>query len=234
MDPFSILVGTGSLIQMSLELGKYIKDVYEAAASFQEDVGSLLCEIQDLESVNKSIEHFHRNEVHGYSSGQLELPDQDLEIWQNTIKTLQNCSNTVKRLQSVLHGIIGKNGLKVTGWRDGVKKALRKQAKDGEVNEIRLKLSAYRESLNVSLTLLNLSEASFSKSWSTLTRNRICTQKGSRDAQNFGFQLHKQIASLQSRVLWNDSDTVRAEITPHKSHTADEDSYTNPFVLHLQ
>ena len=54
MDPFSVLVGVWSLIEMSLQLGKYLKDVYEAAASFEEDIGSLLREIQDLESVNKS------------------------------------------------------------------------------------------------------------------------------------------------------------------------------------
>lgn len=156
MDPFSIIVGTGGLLQLSFQLGKYLKDVYEAAASFQDEIGSLLSEIQDLESVNKSIENLYKNGVNDYTSGQSKLPHQDLEIWQNTVKTLQNCSNTVKRLQTVLQLITGKSGLKLTGWLDGVKKALRKQAKDGELNEIRLKLSAYRESLNVSLTLLNL------------------------------------------------------------------------------
>ena len=54
MNPFSVLVGAGSLIEMCLQLGKYLKDVYEAAASFEKDMGSLLREIQDLESVIKS------------------------------------------------------------------------------------------------------------------------------------------------------------------------------------
>lgn len=156
MDPFSISVGTIALLQLSLQLGKYLKEVYDIAASFQEEIGSLLSEIQDLESVTKSIEHLHQSGVNGYTSGQSGLPHQDREIWQNTAKTLQNCSNTVKGLQTVLQAITGKSGLKVTGWRDGVKKTLRKQAKYGELNEIRLKLSAYRESLNISLTLLNL------------------------------------------------------------------------------
>lgn len=156
MDPFSISVGTLALLQFSLQLGKYLKDVYDAAASFQEEIGSLLSEIQDLESVNKSIGHLQKSGFNGYTAGQSGLSHQDREIWQNTAKTLENCSKTVKRLQTVLQAITGKSGLKVTGWRDGVKKALRKQAKDGELNEIRLKLSAYRASLNISLTLLNL------------------------------------------------------------------------------
>jgi hypothetical protein len=156
MDPFSVFIGVGSLIEMSLQLGKYLKIVYEAAASFEGEIGSLLHEIQDLDSVNKSIEHLHRTETGSYTSGHLELPRQDLEVWQNTIKTLQDCSETVKRLQNVLEAITGKSGVKVTGWRDGIKKQLRKQTKDGELNQIRLKLSVHRESLNMSLTLLNL------------------------------------------------------------------------------
>lgn len=154
MDPFSVVVGVGSLIEMSLQLGKFLKNVYEAAASFEGEVGSLLREIQDLSSVNKSIENLHRAEI-GESS-ERQLPRQDLDIWQNTVKTLQECSETIKRLQRLLEDITGKGGAKVTGWRDGFKKQLRKQSKDGELKDIRIKLSVHRDSLNVSLTLLNL------------------------------------------------------------------------------
>lgn len=192
MDPFSITVGVGSLIEMSLQLGKYLKDVYEAAASFEGEIDSLFREIRDLDSVNKVIVHLYRSETGIYASAHQEPPRQDMEIWQNTVKTLQDCSETLKKLQSVLEAIIGKSGVKVTGWRDGIKKQLRKQSKDGELNQIRLKLSAHRESLNVSLTLLNLTY----------------TQRGSKDAQLFGFQLHRQIASLQSRFASIETDTV--------------------------
>ena len=157
MDPFSLVVGVGSLIDLSLKLGKYLKDVHEAVASFEEDIGFLLSEVESLSSVNKSIEHFYGTET-SQLSGQsgLQIPRQELEVWQNTIKTLQNCSETVKKLQSVLDTVIGKASNKVTGLRDGIKKQLRKQAKDGELNQIRIKLSTHRESLNISLTLLNL------------------------------------------------------------------------------
>jgi hypothetical protein len=154
MDPFSVIVGVGSLIEMSLYLAKYLKDVYEAAILFEEEVGSLLRDIQDLSSVNKSIENLYRTEICDSNRGQ--LPRQDLEVWQNTVKTLQECSETVKKLQRVLEAITGKGGAKVTGWRDGIKKQMRKQSKDSELDKIRVKLSVHRDSLNVSLTLLNL------------------------------------------------------------------------------
>lgn len=156
MDPFSIVVGVGSLLQFSLELGKYLKDVHEAIASFEDEIGSFMREIQDLDSVNNSIEQLYRTESANHIFGQTNLPRQDFEIWQNIVKTLQDCSKTIQTLQSVLEAITGKNGPKPTGWRDSIKKQLKKQAKDGELNHIRLKLSTYRGSLNVSLTLLNL------------------------------------------------------------------------------
>lgn len=156
MDPFSVVVGVGSLVEISLQLGKYLKNVYEAAASFEDDIGSLFRELKDLESVNKSIEHLHNTEAAIYNFGLPELPRQGVEVWQNIAKILENCSETLEDLRKVLEAVIGSSGVKVTGRRDGIKKHLRKQAKDGELETMRLKLSVHRESLSVSLTLLNL------------------------------------------------------------------------------
>lgn len=152
MDPFSLLVGAGSLIEMSIQVGKYLKHVYEAVASFEEEIGTLFHEIQDLDTVIKAIEHLLSTET----TGQQELSRHVQEIWQNTAKILQDCSETVQKLQKVLETITGKSGARVTGLRDGIKKQLRKQAKDGELNQIRHKLSVHQESLKLSLTLLNL------------------------------------------------------------------------------
>lgn len=156
MDPFSIIVGTGSLIQMSLQLAKYLKGVCEAAALFEGEVGFLLHEIQDIELINGSIEQLYKTEIGSHSYGRPELTQQELQVWQTAITVLQACTGTVERLQLVLEAVVGKDGPKVTGWRDGIKKQLKKQSKDGELGQIRRKLSDHRESLDLSLTLLNL------------------------------------------------------------------------------
>lgn len=143
MDPFSLVIGVGSLVEMSLQLGKCLKDAYEAAALFEEEVGSLLREIQDLESVNKSIEHLYRTETNNFISERLDLPLQDLEVWENTFKILQDCEKTVKNLSNLLEEVTGKNGVKALGWRDRIGKRLRKQAKDGELNHIKYVYSRY-------------------------------------------------------------------------------------------
>ena len=157
MDPFSIIVGVGSLIDLSLKLGKYLKDVHDSIAAFEEDVGQLLNEIQNLNSVNKSIEQLFRTETFGAAelSGS-SIPPQEREARGNIVKILKECSQTVKRLQNVLDTVTGKNGSKVTGLRDGIKKQLRKQAKEGELEQIRVKLSSHRDDLNIFLTLLSL------------------------------------------------------------------------------
>jgi len=120
-------------------------------------MGSLLREIQDLDSVNKSIEHLYRTETSSnFRSERLDLPVQEREVWQNAIKILQECTKTARELQKVLEVIVGRHGVKAAGFRDRITKQLRKQSKDGELNLIRIKISGHRESLNVSLTLLNL------------------------------------------------------------------------------
>lgn len=90
MDPFSVVVGVGSLIDLSLRLGKYLKDVHESIALFEGEIGSLLWEIQDLDSVNKSIAKLYQTETVAFTSGHSEPPRQDLEVWQNTFKTVRS------------------------------------------------------------------------------------------------------------------------------------------------
>ncbi|KAL8669814.1 MAG: hypothetical protein Q9168_005618 [Polycauliona sp. 1 TL-2023] len=156
MDPFSVIVGVGSLIDLSLRLGKYLKDLRESIALYEGEIESFLREIQDIDSVNNSIAQLYQTETVTTTLGHSEPPRQELEAWQNTFKTLRGCAATVEELQSLLTAITGKNGAKVAGLRDGIKKQLKKQSKDSELIRIRQKLSSHRESLNVSLTLLNL------------------------------------------------------------------------------
>src|ERR1700712_5002219 len=98
MDPFSLVVGIGSLVQISLQLAKCIKDVHDASASFEDDIEALLREIQSLESVNKSISNLYQTETGEYSAAHTELPPQEREVWETTVKTLHETTKTVAKL----------------------------------------------------------------------------------------------------------------------------------------
>ena len=156
MDPFSIVVGVGSLVQMCLQLGKCIRNVYEDAASFEEEIKPLWREIQDLDSVNKSLEYLSGTHTSDFIAEQPELPSQEVDVWKNTMETLQECVETVERLQVILGEITKTRRGQGTRRRDIIIKHLRKQAKKDELDKIRLKLSALRERLSVSLTILSL------------------------------------------------------------------------------
>lgn len=52
--------------------------------------------------------------------------------------------------------VVGKDGMAVQGKRDGIKKVLRKQSKDGEIQEIRVQISNYQNSLQLTLSALNM------------------------------------------------------------------------------
>ncbi|KAL8992912.1 MAG: hypothetical protein Q9169_006745, partial [Polycauliona sp. 2 TL-2023] len=192
MDSFSVAVGVGSLIDLRLRLGKYLKDVRESIASYEGEMGSFLREIQDLDSVNNSIAQLYQTEAVTTAPGHSGPPRQELEAWHNTLGTLRACTSTVEELQTLLAAITGKNGAKVTGLRDGIKKQFKKQSKDSELVQFRQKLSSHRESLSLSLTLLNL----------------MYTQRNSFDNQVLGFELHKQIASLHARLPLKETDIL--------------------------
>ena len=152
MDPFSIVVGVAGLLQVSAQLSQYVKVVLETASMFEGNINFLSREIEDLESVNISIKQLYEGDSVKYSYRQQEQLPQDLATWENTLKTLENCSETVQKLQNILNDILGKGG---TGQLDSFKKRFRMQAKESELDKIRDKLSGHRASLNLSLTILN-------------------------------------------------------------------------------
>jgi hypothetical protein len=156
MDPFSIAIGVASLLDITWRVAKYLKDVQEGAGLVEGEITSLLSEIQALDSINRSIKHLHETEVENLPTDSVGLPDRDQELWRNTANNLRDCQGTVQRLQTVLDAIIGGHSNKVVGWRDGIKKQLRKQSKDGELSSIRLQISVNRQSLHISLTMLDL------------------------------------------------------------------------------
>jgi len=156
MDPFSIITGVVGLLDVTWRVAKYLRDVQEAAGLVEGEIAALLGEIQGLESVNKSIKYLHEIEVSSFPEGALELPDRDQEIWRNTAYNLRECQRSVEKLEDVLDTIAGKHGDRVIGWRDGIRKQLRKESKDGELNSLRLRISVHRQSLHISLTMLDL------------------------------------------------------------------------------
>ncbi|KAG9231001.1 hypothetical protein BJ875DRAFT_470717 [Amylocarpus encephaloides] len=192
MDPFSIAAGASSLLDLGWKVTKYLRDVQQGASHIEADIANLLHEVESLEAVNKAIKHLHENEIEGAPEGYLELPDRDRELWWNTARDLEKCQVVVETLYAILETISGKNGRRVSSCFDGIKKQLRKQSMDSELNQIHVQLSTRRGSLQLCLTMLNM----------------IYAKKGSRDVQKLGFRLHNQIASMHSRMPLSERNSL--------------------------
>ena len=156
MDPFSIIVGVAGLLDITVRVVKNVKDVQEAAGLVEGELISILGEIQALDSINRSIKDLHEAEIESLPTGSLGLPHRDQELWQTTAGNLRECEGSFRKLQSVLEIIAGRHGDKLAGWRESIRKQLRMRSKDGELNRIRLQISVNRQSLHISLTMLDL------------------------------------------------------------------------------
>lgn len=155
MDPFSIIVGSASLIDLTIRVGRFLKEIHSAAENIGEDIISLSREIQALDMVNNSIQHLHEVEIGGLQ-GDRDVSDETRKKWNNTSQILQDCQTTVRRLEAVLEKIVGVEGALVLGRRDSIKKYLRMKSKDNDLIQIRRQLATHRDILQLSLTALDM------------------------------------------------------------------------------
>jgi len=156
-DPFSIVVGTAGLLDVSWRVFKYLKDVREGTASVEEEIAALSHEIETLISVNESLEDLWASEGRLTFENTTAHVSRVERIWRNTGTILADCRATVQKLEVVLKKITGKKkGHKVAGTLDGIRKQLRKQSKSRELVEIRQRLTTFQNGLQTSLMTLNL------------------------------------------------------------------------------
>ena len=156
MDPFSIISGTAGLLDISLRLIVYLKEVEEAAERVDEEIASLSQEIDTLVSVNDSIERLWlstRESVPGISFKDASCVE---DTWKKLGSLLWDCRLEANKLEQYLKEIVGKSGSKVTmGKWDGIKKHLRRSAKDGDYQLVRDRLSNHRDGIQILLATLN-------------------------------------------------------------------------------
>ena len=155
MDPFSIIAGTAGLLDVSVRLIAYLKEVEEAAGKVDEEISNLSHEIDSLVSVNDSIEHLWlatHGSVPGVSSEDAAHVE---DSWKRLGCLLQDCRVEARKLEKYLEEVVGKHGSKVTGKWDGIKKHLRRHAKDEDYQQVRDRLSNHRDGIQILLGTLN-------------------------------------------------------------------------------
>lgn len=155
-DPFSILAGTASIIDVCMRLTKYFRDVNAAAGTIEQDLFALLEEFIRLQAVNESIRNIW---LGNHKTVGPKAPENEPLLktqWQDLDYALRGCSSSMLRLSALIEEVVGKDGYNVTGKLDGIKKVLRKQSKDKAIFEVRQQVMSHRDNLQVLLLALNL------------------------------------------------------------------------------
>ncbi|KAL8729496.1 MAG: hypothetical protein Q9181_004988 [Wetmoreana brouardii] len=149
-DPFSIVAGTAGILDICWRVGAYLGKVKAAAGKIERDLAALSYEVTALITVNESIRALWN------ANSEKSLDAQIEELWEDINLALHGCREVMGRLVLLVEEVIGKDGAAVQGKRDGIKKVLRKQSKDDEIREIRLQITSHQNSLQLTLSALNL------------------------------------------------------------------------------
>lgn len=206
MDPFSILAGTAGLLDVSFRVIGYLKQVEESAGKVEEEITALSQEINTLITVNDAVDALWLANHDAAPGSPFEETAEAEDLWKKLAGLLQECRDTVQKLEELLKEVIGKNGPKVSGKFDGIKKQLRRQSKDKEYMDVRHHLSSYQAGLQMLLSALSV----------VYTRNISASSEhvvGSLE------RLHRQNSTLQYKMEFlrrklnsSDGDNLRNSI----------------------
>jgi hypothetical protein len=156
MDPFSILRGSAGLLDTSIRVFTFLKQVQEGAGTVDEEIIALTQEINTLITVNDAVDALWQANHDSTPVSLFEEAAETEELWKKLGNLLQSCRDTVERLEALLKEVVGKNGPNVSGKLDGIKKQLRRQSRDKDYAEVRLRLSSYQAGLQMLLSAISV------------------------------------------------------------------------------
>ena len=207
-DPFSIVAGTISLGDACLRLGKYLAELNSKRKRIEQEFKDLNQEVEAIKNVNESIRILW-NAQNGKVDDGSKLDDLPTKaLWQNVGINLKGCQSVIEKLGALVKAIIKNGSSEVTGLRDSVKKAMRKQGKEQEIDEARQQLASFESGLQLSLTLLNLVYTRSSQESTDLKLEDMSDR-----VETLSFQVQSQLASLQYHLESDSVGSLRNLIT---------------------
>jgi chromosome segregation ATPase len=165
MDPFSIVVGTCSVVDISTRVVRYLRSVKESIAGTKDELESLEHEINSIRSISESIRDSFKDEVENCAGKSLADPTKAEALWKNIGNTLRRCERRLSDLADVIQHVTGENNKenrkgskdnKYTATLEGWKLQLRKLPKNSKIEQIQNDLVGYKGTLGLSLTLIGV------------------------------------------------------------------------------
>jgi DNA-binding transcriptional MerR regulator len=155
-DPFSIIAGSASLLDISWRVISYISRIQEAAARVEDELSALSKEIESLVSVNSSLEDVWTSEQKAFLATSVTDTVRIDSLWRNVGTNLRDCRLVLEKLDDLLKAVHGKAGPLSPGKLDNLIKQLRRESRDDDFRQLRDRLTTHQNSLQMLLTALNM------------------------------------------------------------------------------
>lgn len=155
-DPFSIVAGTVGLLDVCIRIGKYLYDAKIGADRVDEGIQALSHQIEAIQSVTKSIQGVFKDDLAHATDTVAQNPNGIQSLWEEIGKNVTSCHATLAKLFTLIKLVVGKENPKVLSKLDGLRRYLRKQAKEEEFAALRQQLSDYHHALQTLLTSVNM------------------------------------------------------------------------------
>lgn len=152
-EPFSIIAGAGGLADVCFRLTKILKQAKDGFHTVDADLEDLSTEITTLHSVNNLVQRTYQAE-HGDTSD----PSYQEILrgrWLPAQNALIACERVVEQIERLLTSIIGVSNEKNVKI-DRLRKLLKQQSKEHELNTLRQQLNSNQHALQTSLTAIDM------------------------------------------------------------------------------
>ena len=159
MDPFSIIIGTVSLLDVCTRFGAYLRDLHTGAAQIEDEISALLRELDALKSVNETIKASYNDFQRSYSH-EAAVPKQAANLWHNINSSLQDCRRLVEDLEQLVKAIIHRekqdSAFRLANKFESFRKQLRKQSRERDFDKLYGRLNTFHNTLQLMLDLVIL------------------------------------------------------------------------------
>lgn len=155
MDPLSVVASSLSIADICIRLVAYLRDVQKVTATIEDELTSLIREVEALNSITATIHGTFRNE-HSTLAPYGTPREKCDHLWEHVGRTLHDCETVIRKLEDTVKDVHGKKGPAVSGFRDAVHKAQKRRSRDGELRQCRDQLATYQNGLQILLTCINM------------------------------------------------------------------------------
>ncbi len=155
-DPFSILAGTVGLLDVCFRIGNFLYDAKKGANRVDQSIEALSQQIEAIQSVTRSIKSVFDNDL-AHTPDTLPRNSNGIQsLWAEVAQNVTSCQATLAELFALLKLVVGKEHPTVLSKLDGLRRYLRKQAKEDEFGALKHRLSDYHHALQTLLTSVNM------------------------------------------------------------------------------